>query len=94
MVTGDLITGAISYNAVTQCKVLEQQLLNIFKDIYNHFDGMIDTEEDDPTEKPVRAALKEYFQTAVPRFEELKRDLEKIKQRPTQIEIKDEPKGG
>ena len=53
---------------------------------------MIDDEEDDPQEKPVRAALKEYFKTALPRFEELKKDLEKIKQRTAQAEVKEEPK--
>ena len=59
--------------------VLQGGLDAIFRDIFNHFDGMIDKNALNPEEQPVRDALKKYLDQAGPVFQEALKELEKVK---------------
>ncbi len=72
-------TSAVVQNAHAQAATLQTMLDDIFEDIYQHFDGMIDADVVYPAEQPLRDALKEFLKTAVPQFDEAIAELEIIK---------------
>ena len=90
VVAGCLITDAISKLAAAQGQVLGLEIMGILKEIYVYFDSIIDNEAKDPSEQPVRSALKEYLKKAAVEFAELQAELKKIKQRYEAVEIKQE----
>ncbi|KAI7220454.1 hypothetical protein KC343_g2819 [Hortaea werneckii] len=65
--------------AKEQSKEVETRLRDILVDVYEHFDGMIASEFEDPSETPVRAALKTYMKDAGKRAEELSAELAAVK---------------
>jgi hypothetical protein len=66
--------------AQNRSQILKDGLEKTSRDLVNHFDLMISSKADDPSEIPVREAIQKYMIKAKPRFEEIKRDLRDLKQ--------------
>jgi hypothetical protein len=67
--------------AQNRSQILKDGLEKTARDLVNHFDLMISSKADDPSEIPVREAVQKYMIKAKPRFEEIKRDLADLKRR-------------
>ncbi|KAI7480340.1 hypothetical protein KC357_g4002 [Hortaea werneckii] len=76
-----MLADEIDKVAKEQSKVAESKLRSILNDLSEHFESMIASEFEDPTEAPVRAALKMYTKDAGKRADELNAELAAVKER-------------
>ena len=57
---------------------LEAQISAVLEEIWAHFDGMIDPDEQDPAEQPLREELRVFLETASPAFDAFRKGLSEI----------------
>ena len=71
---------AINRVAKEQNRNLKKKVDRSLRSIVQQFDLMISNKDHDPSEIPVRKAIKEFLVEANPKFELIKADLEALKQ--------------
>lgn len=81
----DIAFGAIASAIESQTEhlgeELEKQISKILEEIWAHLDGMIDPDEQDPDEQPLREELRVFTEQALPTFEAFREGLSKISQK-------------
>ncbi|PIB00158.1 hypothetical protein CB0940_02595 [Cercospora beticola] len=77
----EAIASAIESQMEQLSEQLEKQISTILEEIWAHFDGMIDPDEQDPGEQPLRDELRGFLEQAVPAFEAFREGLSRINQK-------------
>ena len=75
------LASAIAGSTISQNKILSDKILDILKDIHRQFCEMIDETLEDASEEEVRKEFKGFLEKALPKFEDIKADLARIKRR-------------
>jgi hypothetical protein len=75
------LLAAIEKDARAKNRTLIKKADQIFRDIYDQFNDMVDVKTDDPDEEEVRSKICDFLAGAEFTFEDVKADLARIKRR-------------